>query len=291
MGAVIASQQSSRRAGLDDWRLRASSQIIYQGGRRGGVMWFSQTRNKGNRKIKELQKWGNEREGKMGKQMNIYKETVDLAKKKGKLKLAKCKISIKSVMLIMLFCLKVLQKLKMELDFIVVFRLPYKLWWQKKSSSGYKNIYIWKAMKLLFCIMQRAPGLCQFVILVLRCILLSINKSVCVSFISTVTSTYSMWENMCSIDICLAGRNDASRPLVFPWAPCSQALSLQPSCILHRCHLMRQHLYTNTAFIATSGTADLYLGEWSVNIISTVTHLPRLQGPLIISSLQIPGSI
>lgn len=50
-------------------------------------------------------KW---KEAEMGKQMNIYKENVELAKKWGKLKLAKCKISINSMMLIMLFCLKVL---------------------------------------------------------------------------------------------------------------------------------------------------------------------------------------
>lgn len=100
----------------------------------------------------------------------------------------------------------------------------------------------------------------------------------CIYYIYSNMHLYSMGESMCSIDICLAGRNDASRPLVFPWAPCSQALSLQPSCILHHCHLMRQHLYTNTAFIATSGTADLYLGEWSVNIISTVTHLTAFPG-------------
>lgn len=86
-------------------------------------------------------------------------------------------------------------------------------------------------------------------------------------------------ESVCSIDICLAGRNDAYGPLSSPRVPCTPALSLRPSTVLHCCHLARQHLHANTVFIPTSRTAhSLYLGEWGVNIISTVTHLTAFTG-------------
>lgn len=38
----------------------------------------------------------------------------------------------------------------------------------------------------------------------------------CIYYIYSNMHLYSMGESMRSIDICLAGRNDASRPLVFP---------------------------------------------------------------------------
>lgn len=77
------------------------------------------------------------------------------------------------MMLIMLFCLKVLRKLNTEFNFTVVRRLPYKVLCHTIFLVLQK---VWKAMKLQHYMMQRAPGLCHLVILVLRPILLSISK-------------------------------------------------------------------------------------------------------------------
>lgn len=66
------------------------------------------------------------------------------------------------MMLIMLFCLKVLLELKTEFNFIVVLCLPYKLWWQKNLPRATKNMEGYEIIILYDAKRTRCMSICYF---------------------------------------------------------------------------------------------------------------------------------